>query len=53
MDGLRQRFDRFLEQKNVATEVLGTLEARTGVEKRYLATGEPKRVHVAGPGRAP
>ncbi|XP_060227098.1 receptor expression-enhancing protein 6 isoform X4 [Meriones unguiculatus] len=37
MDSLRQRFERFLEQKNVATEVLGALEARTGVEKRYLA----------------
>jgi receptor expression-enhancing protein 5/6 len=41
MDGLRQRFERFLEQKNVATEALGALEARTGVEKRYLAAGEP------------
>ncbi|KAL6056904.1 hypothetical protein STEG23_003308 [Scotinomys teguina] len=39
MDGLRQRFERFLEQKNVATEALGALEARTGVEKRYLAAG--------------
>ncbi|XP_050995721.1 receptor expression-enhancing protein 6 [Acomys russatus] len=39
MDGLRQRFERFLEQRNVVTEVLGALEARTGVEKRYLATG--------------
>uniref|UniRef100_A0A8C8UCJ4 Receptor expression-enhancing protein n=2 Tax=Peromyscus maniculatus bairdii TaxID=230844 RepID=A0A8C8UCJ4_PERMB len=39
MDGLRQRFERFLEQKNVATEALGALEARTGVEKRYLAVG--------------
>ncbi|XP_032763822.1 receptor expression-enhancing protein 6 isoform X2 [Rattus rattus] len=39
MDGLRQRFERFLEQKNVATDALGALEARTGVEKRYLAAG--------------
>lgn len=39
MDGLRQRFERFLEQKNVATEALGALEVRTGVEKRYLAAG--------------
>ncbi|XP_055463598.1 receptor expression-enhancing protein 6 isoform X3 [Psammomys obesus] len=39
MDSLRQRFERFLEQKNVATEALGALEARTGVEKRYLAVG--------------
>lgn len=41
MDGLRQRFEHFLEQKNVATEALGALEARTGIEKRYLAAGEP------------
>ncbi|MCP6711432.1 hypothetical protein NL489_29205, partial [Klebsiella pneumoniae] len=39
MDALRLRFERFLEQKNVATEALGALEARTGVEKRYLAAG--------------
>lgn len=41
MDGLRQRFERFLEQKNFVTEALGALEAKTGVEKRYLAAGEP------------
>ncbi|XP_073910641.1 receptor expression-enhancing protein 6 isoform X2 [Castor canadensis] len=39
MDGLRQRFERFLEQSNFATEALGALEAWTGVEKRYLAAG--------------
>ncbi|XP_058138153.1 receptor expression-enhancing protein 6 [Dasypus novemcinctus] len=39
MDGLRQRFERFLEQRNLATEALGAIEARTGVEKRYLAAG--------------
>ncbi|XP_049732136.1 receptor expression-enhancing protein 6 [Loxodonta africana] len=39
MDGLRQRFEQLLERRNLATEVLGALEARTGVEKRYLATG--------------
>ena len=41
MDGLRQRFERFLEQRNLATEALGALEAKTGVDKRYLAAGEP------------
>lgn len=40
MDGLRQRFERFLEQKNFATEVLRALEAKTGVDKRYWAAGE-------------
>ncbi|XP_048197707.1 receptor expression-enhancing protein 6 isoform X2 [Perognathus longimembris pacificus] len=39
MDGLRQRFERFLEHRNLATEALGWLEAWTGVEKRYLAVG--------------
>lgn len=40
MDGLRQLFERFLEQRNLATEALGALEAKTGVDKRYLAAGE-------------
>nr|XP_017507553.1 receptor expression-enhancing protein 6 isoform X3 [Manis javanica] len=39
MDSLRQRFEHLLEQKNLATEALGALEAKTGVDKRYLATG--------------
>ncbi|XP_005415156.1 PREDICTED: receptor expression-enhancing protein 6 isoform X2 [Chinchilla lanigera] len=39
MDSLRRRFELFLEQRNFATEALGALEARTGVEKRYLAAG--------------
>ncbi|KAK1342945.1 hypothetical protein QTO34_015713 [Cnephaeus nilssonii] len=39
MDGLRQRFERLLEQRNLATEALRALEAKTGVDKRYLAAG--------------
>lgn len=39
MDGLRQRFERLLEQRNLATEALEVLEAKTGVDKRYLAAG--------------
>uniref|UniRef100_A0A452RHW1 Receptor expression-enhancing protein n=1 Tax=Ursus americanus TaxID=9643 RepID=A0A452RHW1_URSAM len=39
MDGLRQRFERLLEQRNLATEALGALEAKTGVDRRYLAAG--------------
>ncbi|XP_012660048.1 receptor expression-enhancing protein 6 [Otolemur garnettii] len=39
MDGLYQRFERFLGQKNLVTDALGALEAKTGVEKRYLAAG--------------
>uniref|UniRef100_A0A8C7EKM6 Receptor expression-enhancing protein n=1 Tax=Neovison vison TaxID=452646 RepID=A0A8C7EKM6_NEOVI len=33
------RFERLLEQRNLATEALGALEAKTGVDKRYLAAG--------------
>lgn len=40
MDGLRQRFERLLEQRNLATEALRALEAKTGVDKRYWAAGE-------------
>uniref|UniRef100_A0A8C9J8E7 Receptor expression-enhancing protein n=1 Tax=Panthera tigris altaica TaxID=74533 RepID=A0A8C9J8E7_PANTA len=40
MDGLRHRFEHFLEQRNLATEALRALEAKTGVDKRYLATGD-------------
>ncbi|XP_004866000.2 receptor expression-enhancing protein 6 isoform X2 [Heterocephalus glaber] len=39
MDRLRRLFEHFLEQRNFATEALEALEARTGVEKRYLAAG--------------
>lgn len=39
MDGLRQRFEKFLEQKNIVTETLRALEAKTGVDRRYLAAG--------------
>ncbi|XP_020864714.1 receptor expression-enhancing protein 6 isoform X1 [Phascolarctos cinereus] len=39
MGSLRQRFQRFLEQKNIITDVLGKLEEITGIKKYYLATG--------------
>uniref|UniRef100_A0A8C8Z5U9 Receptor expression-enhancing protein n=1 Tax=Prolemur simus TaxID=1328070 RepID=A0A8C8Z5U9_PROSS len=39
MDGLRQRLERLLEQRNPVTDALRALEARTGVEKRYLVAG--------------
>ena len=41
MDVLRQRLESLLEQRNLATEALVALEAKTGVDKRYLAAGEP------------
>lgn len=39
MDGLRQRFETLLERRNLATDTLRALEARTGVDRRYLAAG--------------
>ncbi|XP_055968750.1 receptor expression-enhancing protein 6 isoform X6 [Sorex fumeus] len=39
MDVIRQRFEKFLEQKNIVTEALSALEAKTGVDRRYLAAG--------------
>ncbi|XP_032321995.1 receptor expression-enhancing protein 6 isoform X3 [Camelus ferus] len=43
MDGLRQRFERFLGQRNLATEALGALEAKTGVDKRIKAIESPSK----------
>nr|XP_025717010.1 receptor expression-enhancing protein 6 isoform X2 [Callorhinus ursinus] len=41
MDGLRQRFERLLEQRNLATEALGALEAKTGIDKRGRHSAKP------------
>ncbi|XP_036281070.1 receptor expression-enhancing protein 6 isoform X3 [Pipistrellus kuhlii] len=56
MDGLRQRFERLLEQRNLATEVLRAVEAKTGVDKRYLAAGQEEAGSLRtgwGVGQAP
>ncbi|XP_037360127.1 receptor expression-enhancing protein 6 [Talpa occidentalis] len=39
MDGLCRRCEQLLEQKNVVTEALRALEAKIGVDKRFLAAG--------------
>uniref|UniRef100_A0A452GVM8 Receptor expression-enhancing protein n=1 Tax=Gopherus agassizii TaxID=38772 RepID=A0A452GVM8_9SAUR len=39
MGSLQQRFQTFLDQPSLLTDLLGWLEARTGVKRYYLATG--------------
>lgn len=36
---IRERVDKFLNEKNVVTDFLGKLEEKTGIKKKIIAGG--------------
>ncbi|XP_028857620.1 receptor expression-enhancing protein 6 isoform X2 [Denticeps clupeoides] len=36
---LKERVERFLNEKNIVTDLLGKIEEKTGIKKRYIALG--------------
>lgn len=39
LTSIKDRADKFLNEKNVVTDLLGKLEEKTGIKKKVLAVG--------------
>lgn len=50
LSSLRQRADRFLNEKNVVTDFLGKVEEKTGIKKKLLAGGQEEQEEEAAGG---
>lgn len=40
---IMQRLDKFLNEKNILSDILGKIESKTGIKKTYIALGESGR----------